>query len=390
MDTTTLLVSLVTLVIGLALGWLTAHSRTSADLAASQAESRELRAALDDARLAHREYVDADRAARARRDESDQATAQVLSTLTPVAEQLRTMQSRVEGLEQARVAQHAELTEQIRATQVGVEQSRRAATDLASVLRNNHSVRGSWGETQLRTLVESAGLLNRVDFAVQLSVASESGARRPDMVVNLPGGKQMAVDSKVPYNSFMDAQRDGVAPELRADLLQAHAKAVRGHVDALGQKGYWTGLPVSPEFVVAFIPNDQLLNAALDVDPSLMEHAFSRGVILATPANLWGLLKTIAFTWKQDALTEDAQALFEHGQTVYRRVVKLADHVDKLGRRIASSVTAYNDFAGSLERSLLPAARKLNQVDPNSLGTPRAIDDAPRMLTAGDFDRNVS
>jgi DNA recombination protein RmuC len=306
--------------------------------------------------------------------------------LKPVLEHLRGMQTKVDSLEKARVEQHTELAAQIRHTQRSVEESRKAADTLASVLKNN-SVRGAWGETQLRTLVETAGLLNRVDFELQHSVEADSGDRRPDMVINLPGGKQMAIDAKVPYNSFMDAQREGLEPEIRRRLLEDHARKVRGHVDVLARKGYWTGLAVSPEFTVAFIPNEQLLNAALDVDPSLMEHAFRQGIVLATPTNLWSMLKTVAFTWKQEALTEDAQALFEMGQVLYRRIVKLAEHVDKLGRSIQRSVKDYNAFTGSLERSVLPAARKLNAADPlATIGAPHEIEEAPRSLTAGDFE----
>ncbi|MDH2415623.1 DNA recombination protein RmuC [Nocardioides sp. CER19] len=354
-------------------------------LSAAVAQVAGLQEALEAARLQHRESLEAQRRAQAEREKGEAGQAQVLKTLTPVVEHLRSMQTKVDSLEKARVEQHTELAAQIRHTQRSVEESRKAADTLASVLKNN-SVRGAWGETQLRTLVETAGLLNRIDFELQHSVEADSGDRRPDMVINLPGGKQMAIDAKVPYNSFMDAQREGLEPETRQRLLDDHAKKVRGHVDVLARKGYWTGLPVSPEFTVAFIPNEQLLNAALEVDPSLMEHAFRQGIVLATPTNLWSMLKTVAFTWKQEALTEDAQALFEMGQVLYRRIVKLADHVDKLGRSIERSVKDYNAFTGSLERSVLPAARKLNAADPVSvIAPPHEIEEAPRSLTAGDF-----
>ena len=363
-----------------------ARTEIQADLASAQATVEELRDALAAARSQHQELLVQQRAAQVERERADSGQTQVLKTLTPVVEHLRTMQQKVDALERSRVAQHAELATQIQHTQRSVEESRKAADTLASVLKNN-AVRGAWGETQLRTLVETAGLLNRVDFELQHAVEADSGARRPDMVINLPGGKQMAIDAKAPYNSFMDAHREGLEPEARERLLHDHAKKVRSHVDALARKGYWTGLPVSPEFTVAFIPNEQLLNAALEVDPSLMEHAFAQGIVLATPTNLWGMLKTVAFTWKQEALTEDAQALFELGQVLYRRIVKLAEHVDKLGRSIQRSVKDYNAFTGSLERSVLPAARKLNAAEPlEQLTPPAPIEEAPRALTSGDFE----
>ena len=356
------------------------------DLAAAQATVDELREALAAAREQHREVIAQHRAQQQERERAEAGQTQVLKTLTPVVEHLRSMQRKVDDLEKSRSTQHAELATQIRHTQQSVEESRKAADTLASVLKNN-AVRGAWGETQLRTLVETAGLLNRVDFDLQSTVEADSGDRRPDMVIRLPGGKQMAIDAKAPYNSFMDAQREGLEPETRQRLLVDHAKKVRGHVDSLARKGYWTGLAVSPEFTVAFIPNEQLLNTALEVDPSLMEHAFQQGIVLATPTNLWSMLKTVAFTWKQEALTEDAQELFELGQILYRRIAKLADHVDKLGRSIQRSVKDYNTFTGSLERSVLPAARKLNAAEPLAarIAAPAPIEEAPRALTSGDL-----
>jgi DNA recombination protein RmuC len=346
-----------------------------ADLASAQATVEELRGLVAELRRAQQE-----------RERGESGQTQVLKTLTPVVEHLRSMQQKVDDLERARVRQHTELATQIQQTQRSVEDSRKAADTLSNVLKNN-AVRGTWGETQLKTLVETAGLLNRIDFDLQASVEADSGDRRPDMVINLPGGKQMAIDAKVPYNSFMDAQREGIEPEVRQRLLEDHARKVRGHVDTLARKGYWTGLSVSPEFTVAFIPNEQLLNAALEVDPSLLEHSFRQAIVLATPTNLWSMLKTVAFTWKQEALTEDAQVLFELGQVLYRRILKLSEHVDKLGRSIERSVKDYNTFTGSLERSVLPAARKLNAADAVSTIPPaREIEEAPRSLTAGDFE----
>ncbi|HWJ65898.1 MAG TPA: DNA recombination protein RmuC [Nocardioides sp.] len=361
------------------------RAEVRAELTAATATVDQLRDALDATRTQLRGLQEQQRQAQQERERAENGQTQVLKTLTPVVEHLRSMQTKVDELEKARVRQHTELQTQIKQTQRSVEDSRKAADTLASVLKNN-AVRGAWGETQLRTLVETAGLLNRVDFDLQHSVEADSGARRPDMVINLPGGKQMAIDAKVPYNSFMDAQRDGLEPETRQRLLEDHARKVRGHVDTLAQKGYWTGLAVSPEFTVAFIPNEQLLNAALDVDPSLMEHAFGQGVVLATPTNLWSMLKTVAFTWKQEALTEDAQVLFELGQVLYRRILKLSEHVDKLGRSLQRSVKDYNAFTGSLERSVLPAARKLNAADPvATIPAPKEVEDTPRALTSSEF-----
>jgi len=314
------------------------------------------------------------------------AQAQVLKTVAPVADQLKKMQLKVEQLENARQQQHGELAEQIRTAQRSMEASREAATNLASALTNN-AVRGTWGETQLKSLVESAGLLPQVDFLTQASIEAESGARRPDMVIKLPGGKQLAIDAKVPFNSYFEAQRSDIDPATRMQLLQDHAKRVRGHVDALSAKGYWTGLDASPEFTIAFIPNDELLRVALETDPSLQEYGFSKGIILATPTNLWGLLKTVAYTWKQDVLTQDAKALFDLGRELYGRVVKLSEHAEKLRRSLETTVKSYNAFAGTLESRVLVTARKLDRFDDAVLVTPaREVESTPRALTAGDFE----
>jgi len=361
------------------------RSGVERDLAAARAEMTQLQARLSDLLTQHQAYVDAQRRERAEREHREAGQTQVLKTLSPVAQQLQAMQQAVAEMERQRSQQHVQLAEQILHTKASVEESRKAADTLASALSNN-AVRGVWGETQLKTLVESAGLLQRVDFDIQQSIEAESGARRPDMVIKLPGGKQMAIDAKVPYLAFMEAQRSDLDVAQRQRLLGDHAKKVRGHVDALASKSYWTGLAASPEFTVAFIPNDQLLAAAIETDPSLMEHAFRQGIVLATPTNLWGLLKTVAYTWKQDVLTEDAKRLFDLGRELYARIVKLADHAEKLRRSLESSVKNYNAFASSLESRVLVTARKLDQFDESALlPTPGEIEATPKALTSGDF-----
>ncbi len=274
-----------------------------------------------------------------------QTESKVLQKLAPVAAQLKDMQQKVLDLEKQRSEQHGDLAAQIRATRQSAEQSKMAAETLSAALRNN-SVRGAYGELQLKTLVESAGLLNRIDYSVQESISADSGARRPDMVIKLPGRKQVAIDSKVPFSAFIDSFREDISETERKSLQAQHAKQVRGHVDALAGKEYWTGLPVSPEYTIAFIPSEAILNTALDADPTLLEYAFSRGIVLATPVNLWATLKTVALTWKQEDLAENAQELVDLGRELYKRLGKLSDHVSKLGRSIETTVRSYNDFAG--------------------------------------------
>lgn len=354
-------------------------------LATARAEADGLREQLGIAREQTRELAEQHRREAQQRQSAEQAESKVLQKLAPVATQLQQMQRKVEEIEQQRARQAGHLAEQIRATQESAARSQKAAETLSGALRNN-SVRGAYGETQLTSLVESAGLLNRIDFSVQESINADSGARRPDMVIKLPGRKQMAVDAKVPYSAFIDANRPDLDEAERKRLFAVHAKAVRAHVDALSQKEYWTGLPTSPEFTVAFIPNDSILNAALDADPSLMEHAFARGIVLATPVNLWAVLKTVAFTWRQEDLAENAQELVDLGRELYKRLGTLSGHVSKLGRSLERSVKDYNTFVGSLERGVLVTARKLDRVDDTALlGEVEEIDVDPRSLTASEL-----
>lgn len=366
-----------------------ARADVESRLSGALASLEELRATLEETRARHQDALREHETGQRERQQTEAGHHQVLKTLTPVVEHLRAMQNRVDDMEKQRHRQHGELAEQLRTTQHTVAESKKAADTLASALSNN-AVRGFWGETQLRTLVESAGLLPRVDFDTQASIQADSGARRPDMVINLPGGKQMAVDAKAPYTAYIEACRPELDPDTRHRHLLEHAKKVRGHVDALASKSYWSGLAASPEFTVAFIPNDQLLGAAIEVDPSLMEYAFGKGVVLATPANLWAILKTVAFTWRQDVLTDDARELFDLGRELYRRIQKMAEHAEKLRRSLESTIKSYNAFAGSLESRVLVTARKLDRMDESSvIPAPAAIEETPRALTSGDFEAIV-
>jgi DNA recombination protein RmuC len=211
------------------------------------------------------------------------------------------------------------------------------------------------------------------------------------MVILLPGGKSIPVDAKVPYNSFIEASAipstaTGEQEAQRARLLAQHAKQVRSHVDALASKSYWTGLDASPDFTIAFIPNEPLLAAAMEADPNLMDYAFSKRIILANPGTLWALLKTIAFTWQQDVLTEDAKRLFDLGKELYGRLATLAEHADRLRGAIESTVTHYNKFASSLEQRVLVTARKLDALDESKvIGEPSTIDESPKHLTQNEF-----
>jgi DNA recombination protein RmuC len=235
-----------------------------------------------------------------------------------------------------------------------------------------------WGETALRRVVEAAGLTRHVDFTIQTSVTTESGAGRPDMVIRLPGGASVPVDAKVPLDAYLEASAipvtaTGEQAERRQALLQRHVRAVRAHVDALAKKAYWTGIESSPEFVICFIPNESLLATALDEDPTLLDYAFARRVAL----------KTVAFSWTQQDVSAEAKRLFELGSTLYQRLGSLAGHADALRRAIERTVESYNRFAGSLETRVLATARQFPGIDDTRLlpeVTP--VTTSPRSLSA--------
>ena len=360
------------------------------ELASMQATADGLRDQITDQRRQYRDIVDRQRDDQAARTERDRQESQVLQALAPVKDSLTSMQQKVAELEQQRSLQHGELTEQLRSATEAEERLRSTAEALASALRANNT-RGVWGETQLRSVVEAAGLIERVDFDVQSSISSDAGAGRPDMVVHLPGGKNIAVDAKVPFTAFLEASQipataTGAEGAQRAVFMKAHVKAVRDHVTALGSKAYWQGLQASPELVIAFIPSESLVSSALEADPSLMEFAFSKRVALASPVTLWSVLKTVAFSWQQDVLTHDAQVLFDLSRELYSRLATTATHIEKLGRAIERTVKDYNGFVGSMERQVLPTARKLNALDESKVLAPLAgIEETPRELVAYEF-----
>ena len=326
---------------------------------------------------------------RVAREEKERQENRLVNELAPVKENLRLMQEAVQKMETERVQQVTDLKTALRQTLESDELLRKQTSSLASALSSN-SVRGVWGEAQLRKLVELAGLLKHADFDEQATIT----AGRADMIINLPGGKQLAIDSKVPYNSYQEASQisplaEGAEAAHRAELIKAHVKAVRKHIDDLSTKAYWTALNASPDFVVCFIPSESLLSASLDADPSLLEYAFSKNVAMASPVSLFSVLKTINFIWRQNVDENQVRSMIRLGQELYERVGKIADLADKLGRSILGSVNAYNAFASSFESRFLVTARKLNDLDENQLGTtdlitPRVVEDAPKQLTAAE------
>ena len=366
-----------------------ASGELRARLAASDAARQGVQAQLDHQQLLYRELAAQARGDQALREERERREQAVLRALAPVHETLQSMQSKVDDLERDRHAQFGTLAEQLRQAQQSGEALRATTESLASALRSG-SVRGVWGETQLRRVVEAAGLTRYIDFDTQASIQSDAGAGRPDMVIRLPGDKAIAVDAKAPLDAYLEASAipltaTGEEGARRRALLQKHVKAVRAHIDALARKTYWAGLASSPEFVVCFVPSESLLAAALEEDPALLDYAFGRRVALASPVNLWAVLKTVAYTWTQQDVSQEARALFDLGNELYDRLGTLAGHADDLRRALERTVDSYNRFAGSLESRVLVTARRFPGIDQtklDALASPPVIARAPRRLTA--------
>ncbi|MES2094148.1 MAG: DNA recombination protein RmuC [Actinomycetota bacterium] len=364
-----------------------AKSALGSELAAIRATAAALTEQVTAQQEQYRELVERQRREQSAESDRQQRESKVLQALTPVQESLRSMQLKVTELETQRSLQHGELTQQLRSATESEERLRSTAESLASALRNN-ATRGVWGETQLRNVVQAAGLIERVDFDVQSSIASDAGAGRPDMVIHLPGGKNIAVDAKVPFTAYLEASQIAVTATgeegaRRDAFIKQHVKAVRAHIDTLGSKAYWAGLEASPELVIAFIPSESLVASAMEADPGIMDYAFSKRVALSSPVTLWSVLKTVAFSWQQDVVTQEAKMLFTTSRELYGRLATLAGHIEKLGRSIESTVKNYNGFVGSLERQVLPSARKLNVLDESKvLGTHAELEELPRDLSA--------
>jgi DNA recombination protein RmuC len=386
------------LAVGLALGWLLRARSATAVIAedlAPRLAAADATVIAKDAQILSLEQRNRELGEETRRrvdEEAERAREEhrVLEALAPVKETLRSMQTKVSELEQQRSLQYGALEQQLKESRQFGEELRATTQSLASALSSN-SVRGTWGEAQLRRLVEVAGLTAHVDFDTQQTMTTDTGTIRPDMVINLPGGKTIVIDAKVPFNAYLEASQipvtaTGEQAARRETLLKAHVKAVRAHVDALSGKNYWTGFDFSPEFVLAFIPSESLLASALEADPTLLDYAFSKRVALASPVNLWAVLKTVAYTWQQQVVTDEAKKLFDLGNELYSRLSTMTKHSEDLRKAIENTVKHYNGFIGALETRVLSTARKFPGIDPTKIIADSAeIHEAPRPITAGEL-----
>jgi len=357
------MIAVAFLLIGVALGALAGYLAGRNRAALSQ---------LAEARVEHaRDLAAGDLAAR----------QQSIETLVrPLEDALERVQAQLHQSERDRLAASAALDEHLAAMRLSAEGLRSETSQLVTALRAPQ-VRGRWGELQLERAVEAAGLVRHVDFVTQPSVAGEDGTLRPDLVVHLVGGKRVVIDAKVAFAGYLEAL-ETTDPTVRANRLKAHARHLRQHVDDLAGKAYWRLFEPAPEFVVCFVPADAFLDAALQQDPSLLEYAFDRNVVLATPSTLVALLRTVGYTWRQQALAENAAQVSELGQQLYRRLGTVSGHLDKLGRSLGAAVESFNATVGSLEGRVLVTARRLSELSVVDARTDGELPEPGQILTA--------
>ena len=292
----------------------------------------------------------------------------------PITDTLKKVDQRLSEAERDRVAAYSRLTEQVAA--LG------STTNTLSKALRTPAVRGRWGEMQLRRVVEIAGMVQRCDFDEQPTLTGDNGRQRPDLIVHLPGGKQIVVDAKAPLDAFLDAQEAG-DDDARGTRLRAHARQVRDHMDKLGSKAYWEPLGDSPEMVVMFLPGETLFSTALQHDLELIEHGLRQRVLLASPITLIALLTTVAHSWRQEALADNYREVARLGREFYERLATFADRLDDVRKRLDGAVQAYNEAAGSFESRVLVSARRLKELKvttADELPPAEPIDRVPRVL----------
>lgn len=307
----------------------------------------------------------------------------IADLVQPLRDSLTKVDAKLNEVDRDRATSHGVLAEQLRSltqAQLGLQSE---TGKLARALRSPN-VRGQWGELQLRRVLEAAGMLEGNHFEIKESVLAEGGRLTPDVVITLPGGKNVVVDAKVALTAFLDATEcdDDAARELK---LKDHARQVKDHVVRLANKGYWAHFQPAPDIVVMFVPGEALLSAALQHDPALLEFSMTKGVMLASPLTLIALLRAIAYGWQQEKIARNAMEISELGRHLYDRIAKLAEHFENVGKSLAKAVAAYNGAVGTLESRVLVTARRLKDkgiTAPEELPDLETIDQVPRPLGA--------
>ena len=379
---------LVVLALGGALGWFGHAARSGDRLAAAEATLAAGRANEESVRRSI-SLLSEDSARR----QSGAIGAEVAGIVGPLREAVGALAQHITAVETSRVDAYAGLREQVDGMHRTSALLTTQTTQLVTALRAPQ-VRGRWGELQLERVVELAGMVEHCDFDTQVSAVIDGpdGAVRvrPDLVVRLANNRNIVVDAKVPFAAYLDAA-ESTDDALRHTLLGKHARALRAHVDALAAKTYWKAFDPSPEFVVLFVPGDPFLEAALSADPALLEHAFTRNVVIATPTTLIALLRTVAHIWRQESLSRDAAEIQALGRELHGRLVTVGTHLDKLGSQLGRAVESFNATVSSMESRVLVTARKLGDLQVSSVEVPEPtpIDRLPRRVVATELRENT-
>lgn len=325
----------------------------------------------------HQQLAKADLESRAR---------EIEQIVKPLRESLDKVDDRIGALDKARAETFGTMTEQVRALHQAQQMLQAETQNLVRALRAPQ-VRGRWGEIQLKRVVEMAGMLEHCDFVQQETMDGDDGRLRPDMVVRLPNGRSIVVDSKAPLQAYLEAV-EAQDDATRADRMRQHAQQIRSHVRKLSEKSYWDRLEATPELVVLFLPGESFYSAALELDPALIENAIDQRVILATPTTLIALLRAISYGWRQETLTREAQQISALGKDLYNRVRIMAGYFTAMRKSLDGTVLAYNRAVSSLEARVLPAARRfkdLGAVGGDDIPQLEAVDQQPRALQAGEL-----
>jgi DNA recombination protein RmuC len=313
----------------------------------------------------------------------EKRSVEMQKLVEPLKDSLKTVTTQIGEIEKERVKAYSSLTEQVKGLSQAQVQLQKEAGNLVSALRKP-TVRGRWGEIQLRRVVEMAGMVDHCDFEEQRSVETDDGRLRPDVVIHLPGDKIIVVDAKAPLEAYLDSI-EAEDDDVRATGMRRHAEQIRTHVKQLSVKAYHDQFSTSPDMVVMFLPGESFFYAALTEDPSLIEYGVERSVIIATPTTLIALLRAVAYGWRQERIAENAQNISRLGQELYERISTMVDHFSLVGKRLDSAVSSYNKAVGSMESRVLVSARKFKEYGTGTskdVATIEPVDTSARKLNS--------